>query len=71
MLDPSIDVLLEHVDSKYSLVVGAAKRARQLGFDKQETHLLHVKSNKHVGIALEEIMAGKILITPQEVSEES
>ena len=28
--DPSIDELLTHVDSKYALVINAAKRARQI-----------------------------------------
>jgi len=27
MIHPKIDVLLEHVDSKYALVIAAAKRA--------------------------------------------
>lgn len=30
MLFPSIDMLLEKVDSKYSLVVAASKRARKI-----------------------------------------
>jgi DNA-directed RNA polymerase subunit omega len=66
MLNPSIDELLGHVDSKYSLVVGAAKRARQLSAENQEPLLTKVKSHKSVGVALEEIYAGKILISPQE-----
>lgn len=44
--------------SKYTLVVAAAKRARQLteGQSPQVTH----KSNKPVLIALQEIEAGKV-----------
>jgi DNA-directed RNA polymerase subunit omega len=64
MLDPSIDILLERVDSKYSLVVGAAKRARELGVGQQKTELTNVKSAKYVGVALEEIHEGHIIITP-------
>jgi len=30
MVEPTIDNLMEKVDSKYSLVVAAAKRAREL-----------------------------------------
>lgn len=66
MLNPSIDVLLQHVDSKYSLVVGAAKRARELGKEEELPLIKRVKSHKPVGIALEEIHAGKILISPQQ-----
>ncbi|HHW13949.1 MAG TPA: DNA-directed RNA polymerase subunit omega, partial [Firmicutes bacterium] len=30
MMEPSLDLLMKRVDSKYALVVTAAKRARQL-----------------------------------------
>ncbi len=53
MLEPSIDKLVEKVDSKYSLVVVAAKRARQL-LDGEKPRI-NPRSNKYVGIALEEI----------------
>ncbi|WP_010269795.1 DNA-directed RNA polymerase subunit omega [Paenibacillus senegalensis] len=54
MLYPSIDKLLNKVDSKYSLVVAAAKRARML---KEGVHsqLEQPQSHKHVGVALEEL----------------
>ncbi|XID95224.1 DNA-directed RNA polymerase subunit omega [Paenibacillaceae bacterium WGS1546] len=54
MLYPSIDELVKKVDSKYTLVVAAAKRARGL----REGVLCSLgapKSHKHVGVALEEI----------------
>ncbi|MEY9091981.1 DNA-directed RNA polymerase subunit omega [Paenibacillus sp. RC84] len=54
MLYPSIDKLLDKVDSKYSLVVAAAKRARSLR-DGTHTHLQDIKSHKQVGVALEEL----------------
>lgn len=54
MLYPSIDEMVKKVDSKYSLVVAASKRARILR-DGGHTELLKAKSNKFVGIALEEI----------------
>lgn len=54
MLFPSIDKMLDKVDSKYSLVVAAARRARQLR-DGATTDIRSPKSFKYVGIALEEI----------------
>ncbi|GIP36730.1 DNA-directed RNA polymerase subunit omega [Paenibacillus sp. J31TS4] len=54
MLYPSIDKLLTKVDSKYSLVVAAAKRARALR-EGTESMLAEPKSHKQVGIALEEL----------------
>jgi DNA-directed RNA polymerase subunit omega len=54
MLYPSIDKLLEKVDSKYSLVVAASKRARSLR-DGTKSELRNKKSHKQVGLALEEI----------------
>ena len=54
MLYPSIDELILKVDSKYSLVVAASKRARLLRDGlKSDLHL--PKSHKFVGVALEEI----------------
>ncbi|SFJ62013.1 DNA-directed RNA polymerase subunit omega [Thermoflavimicrobium dichotomicum] len=61
MLYPSIDKLMTKADSKYSLVVLAAKRARQL-LDGAEPQL-KPKSKKHVGVALEEI-AEDLLVAP-------
>ncbi|WP_026692086.1 DNA-directed RNA polymerase subunit omega [Peribacillus kribbensis] len=57
MLYPSIDSLLNKIDSKYSLVSVAAKRARQLQ-EKDDSKLQNVVSHKKVGKALEEINAG-------------
>ncbi len=54
MLYPSIDEIMNKVESKYSLVVGASKRARALR-DGAKTYLEEPKSHKFVGIALEEI----------------
>jgi DNA-directed RNA polymerase subunit omega len=59
MLYPSIDKLLGKVDSKYSLVVAAAKRARMLR-DGSKTEVKNQKSHKNVGIALEEIYGDNI-----------
>lgn len=57
MLFPSIDSLMKKIDSKYTLVSVAAKRARQMQqFNDQQ--LEKTKSTKFVGKALEEIDAG-------------
>jgi len=58
MLYPSIDELMQLVDSKYTLVVAASKRARQL----QEKTMGQPGSSttKNVSRALWEIDSGKI-----------
>lgn len=57
MLYPSIDRLLEKIDSKYSLVSVAAKRARKMQLTHDERLSKYV-SQKCVGKALEEIYSG-------------
>lgn len=54
MLYPSIDELVKKVDSKYTLVVAASKRARALR-EGTMCNLGAPKSHKYVGVALEEI----------------
>lgn len=58
MKQPPLELLREKVDSRYTLVVCAAKRARQLleGAPK----LAEVDSNKPVTIALQELAEEKI-----------
>jgi len=58
MINPSIDVLVTKVDSKYTLVVLAAKRARELM--DGSVPLVDSKSHKQVTIALEEIAQDKL-----------
>ena len=70
MIEPKIDDLLAAVDSKYSLVILSAKRAReinsyysQLGEVRGEFVPPLVETclrNKPLSIALEEIAEGKI-----------
>lgn len=55
---PSIDELLEVVDSKYKLAYIAAKRAKTIQFEG--TSLKDYKCVKPVGVALEEVLADKI-----------
>jgi len=47
------------VDSKYTLVVAASKRARRLN-EGEESLLLSTQNMKNVGIALEEIYSTKL-----------
>jgi len=61
MLYPSIDEMVKKVDSKYSLVVAASRRARMLrNGDKSE--LRNPKARKFVGVALEEIYHDIVLV---------
>jgi DNA-directed RNA polymerase subunit omega len=70
MMNPAIEELLGRVDSKFTLVTLAARRARQvnsyynqLGEGRGEfvPHLVETGfSNKPLSIALEEIAEGKI-----------
>jgi DNA-directed RNA polymerase subunit omega len=66
VLYPSIDLLMKKMDSKYSLVVLAAKRARNL-LDGQEPKV-KPRSRKYVGMALEEI--ANDLLVPETGSDE-
>lgn len=50
---------MQRVDSKYSLVVAAAKRARTL-MDNEQEEL--AKGVKPVSVALEEIAQGKLVL---------
>jgi DNA-directed RNA polymerase subunit omega len=72
MIHPRIDDLLEKVDgSRYSLVIVAAKRARQInnyhhqlgegiGFDEAPPPLIESRSKNYLTMAMEEIARGKI-----------
>lgn len=61
LLYPSVDKLLEKIDSRYSLIMLASKRAHEL--DTGAKPLLdHYESPKPIGRALEEIEAGVLKI---------
>ena len=60
MLYPSVDALKEVIDSKYSLVSLASKRARQMQEEGGERLHKYV-SYKPVGKALEEVAAGVLV----------
>ena len=69
MINPRIDTLLEHVDSRYALAIVAAKRARQINnyhhqlgegtFDELPP-LVESRSKNYLTMAFEEIAEGKI-----------
>jgi|CZCB01.1.fsa_nt_gi DNA-directed RNA polymerase subunit omega len=58
MIYPAMSSLLEKVDSRYTLVIATAKRARMLtnGAQKLTDH----QSTKDVTIAIHEIAEGKV-----------
>jgi DNA-directed RNA polymerase subunit omega len=69
MIDPKIDDLLDKVDSRYTLVILAAKRAReinsyysQLGEGRGEfvPPLVEGLGSKPLAIALQEVAQGKV-----------
>jgi DNA-directed RNA polymerase subunit omega len=70
MIHPRIDTLLEHADSRYALVIAAAKRARQINnyhqqlgegtFEDFAPPLVESRSKNYLTMALEEIAEGKI-----------
>jgi DNA-directed RNA polymerase subunit omega len=72
LIEPKIESLLEHVDSKYTLVVLAAKRSRQINsyftqlgegvseFTPPQVPLAADRAPKTLSIALQEIAEGKV-----------
>jgi DNA-directed RNA polymerase subunit omega len=58
MLKPNIDELMEKVDSRYTLVMVVAKRARQL-IENNEC-LVETESKKPISMAVEEFYEGKV-----------
>lgn len=58
LIKPTLESLMKRVDSKYTLVTLAAKRARQL--TDGDKPLVDVDTTKVVSIAMEEIDQGRI-----------
>ena len=68
MIHPRVDDLLGNVDSRYALVIVAAKRARQINnyhhqlgegtFDDYPPPLVESRSKNYLTMALEEICRG-------------
>lgn len=61
MLYPEISKLMRNMPSRYSLVIAAAKRARQLAQDGA-TPMVGEMSDKYVSMAVGEIAEGAIYI---------
>lgn len=77
IVEPPLDELLEHVDSKYQLVIFASKRARQINDYYADLHDGAIYDNigplvdsgvddKPLSIALREINDGKLEMKPLE-----
>ena len=67
MIYPSVDKLLNLVDSKYQLVHIAARRSREMsktGFYQMPIN--KYKSTKNIGRALEEVAEGLITVKEKE-----
>lgn len=58
MINPSLDDLMKYTDSRYTLVIQVAKRARQLAVNPKP--LVSVDTEKPVLMAINEVKAGKI-----------
>lgn len=56
MVDPSIDKLAELADSKYTLVILAAKRAREIN----KEHVGETLADREVSMAFQEMMSGRL-----------
>jgi DNA-directed RNA polymerase subunit omega len=72
VINPRIDELLDNVDSRYALVIVAAKRARQInnyhhqlgeGTFDEFPPLVESRSKNYLTMALEEVSEGKIKST--------
>ena len=60
MFNPDLKKMLENVNSRYSLVVGTAKRAREIREEAIENE--KQLDEKTVSVAMEELWDGKYVI---------
>ena len=58
---PSVDQLTEMTTSKYKLVIAAANRAKEIEAE-QQSFMEHPVNKKAIGLALEEIYTGKVIV---------
>ncbi|MGD0272123.1 MAG: DNA-directed RNA polymerase subunit omega [Gaiellaceae bacterium] len=71
MINPRVDALLANVDSRYALVIVAAKRARQINnyhhmlgegsFDEAPPPMIESRSKNYLTMSLEEVAQGKLV----------
>lgn len=77
IVEPPIDDLMEKVDSKYQLVIFAAKRARQINsyysdlgdgniYEHVGPLVPSTVDEKPLSIALREIQEGKLVLAPRQ-----
>lgn len=62
MIDPPIDKLIKKAPCRYALVVGIAKRTKELLTVEKEKSILELSGLKAVSLAAKEIYEGKIRI---------
>lgn len=60
MFNPDLKEMLKKVNSRYSLVIGTAKRAREILEEANENEMQ--LDDKTVSMAMEEIQTGKYVI---------
>ncbi|MBQ7540886.1 MAG: DNA-directed RNA polymerase subunit omega [Clostridia bacterium] len=66
MLNPDLRNVLKNHTSRYSLVIAAAKRAREISEQAEENH--EIMTEKPVSIAISEIIDGKyVVVEPEEI----
>ena len=70
MLNPSIDELLKNVNSSRFTLCVAAKRAHQLDRGAEQLNEKDV-AERNIGIALEEILEGKVEIDDSSLKDEN
>jgi DNA-directed RNA polymerase subunit omega len=73
VINPRVDTLLEIVDSRYALVIVAAKRARQINnyhhmlgegsFDEAPPPMIESRSKNYLTMSLEEVAQNKLVYT--------
>jgi DNA-directed RNA polymerase subunit omega len=71
VIEPRVDTLLNNVDSRYALVIVAAKRARQINnyhhmlgegsFDEAPPPMIESRSKNYLTMSLEEVSQGKLV----------
>lgn len=60
MFNPDLKKLLKNCNSRYSLVIGTAKRAREIREDAVKREVL--LDTKTVSLAIEDILNGKYVV---------
>lgn len=60
MIKPGITELAKNVDSRYTLVSMAAKRARMVGYEQNNAEVYKADADKPVTVAVSEISSGRV-----------